>query len=273
MNLGISTYALTWAIGVPGYDRPDAPLTFIDILETAQQHDIHIVQFADNLPLHKLRYNELEELKSASHKMNIQIELGTRGTDPAHLLTYIEIAEQLDASILRTLITDHDLELARNEIIDVLPHLDKLGVSLAIENHGLHTTKQLIKLFEEIDHPLVGNCLDTVNSFGALECPEQVIGDLAPYVLNLHIKDFDITRVDHQMGFNITGTPAGYGQLDMSHLLSTIRRHNKTPNMILELWTPFTNTVEETIKLENEWFIQSLDFLKNLKHSIEGDVI
>ena len=69
--------------------------------------------------------------------------------------------------------------------------------------------KHSLTLSRRSQLPYVGICLDTVNSFGSLEGPEVVIETLAPYTVNLHIKDFDIRRTDHNMGFTIFGTPAG----------------------------------------------------------------
>ena len=77
----------------------------------------------------------------------------------------------------------------------------------------------LADIVTSIDSPNVGICLDTVNSFGSLEGPAVVVEALGPYVVNLHVKDFSIRRHDHNMGFTLTGTPAGQGQLDLPWLL------------------------------------------------------
>jgi L-ribulose-5-phosphate 3-epimerase UlaE len=63
------------------------------------------------------------------------------------------------------------------------------------------------------------------------------------------------------MGFEVVGTPAGSGRLDIPRLLQIIKSHGKQPTAILELWTPYTNSVEETIQLEQAWLKQSLDYL------------
>lgn len=262
MKLGISSYSLTWSIGVPGYEPPANPLSAVDLLDISHKQSISVVQIADNLPLHSLTLNDIINIKETSKKHNITIEVGTKGTSPDHLLKYLNIAKDLKSSIVRTLITTPDIIEAERDMKQVLPQFIEAGIQIAVENHGLHTTKQLVSLLNNIDSPYVGVCLDTVNSFGALECPKQVIDDLVPYIINLHIKDFDIKRVKHMMGYEILGAPAGSGKLDVDVLIKSILKQSREPNAILELWTPFTNTVEETIKLENQWFYQSLDFLK-----------
>ena len=66
MKLGISSYSLTWAVGVPGYERPASPLSGIDILNIAASNRIRLVQFADNLPLHRMTELELAKLSSVA---------------------------------------------------------------------------------------------------------------------------------------------------------------------------------------------------------------
>lgn len=262
MKLGISSYALAWSVGVPGYEPPVDPLTALDLLDIASHHQVGVVQIADNIPLHVMPEDELRRLKASADALGIELEIGTRGTDPAHLLSYLRIAKTVGASLCRTLITDKDLSLPTHQLRKVLPVFQAAGVSIAVENHGLHTTDQLAELFDELDHPYLGCCLDTVNSFGALESPAKVIRDLLPYAINLHVKDFEISRVDHQMGFTVLGKPAGYGKLDISGLLRAVRAGGRHPNAILELWTPYSHSVGRTVALERSWFEQSLQYLK-----------
>src|SRR5690606_3569107 len=110
----------------------------------------------------------------------------------------------------------------------------------------------------------LGCCMDTVNSFSALDAPDRVISDLMPYLVNLHIKDFDITRIDHQMGFVVLGKPAGYGKLNIPQLFEAMRSNGRKANAILELWPPYQGSVEKTVALENEWLEQSLEYLLGL---------
>ncbi len=263
MKLGISSYALTWSIGVPGYEKPQKPLTAEGLLEKADELGVRVVQFADNLPVHQMSIEQQSHLKSLSARLRMELEVGTRGTNPGHLKQCLFIADIMDSRIVRTLVTTPDLQQAVAEIREVLPQFAAAGITLALENHGLHSTSELIELFDILDSPYVRCCLDTVNSFGALESPDHVIRELAPYTINLHMKDFTIARVDHQMGFVILGTPAGDGKLDLNRLEFELNRHHRNPNCILELWTPFTETVENTIRIENQWCRQSIDFLKH----------
>ena len=264
MKLGISSYALTWAIGVKGYEPPLKPLTAVGLVKLAHELGLHLVQIACNVPLHEFTNGQLHELKQAADELEVTLEIGARGTNPARMLQYLELANFLGSNIVRTLITDPDISRGETDIRRILPFYEANNIMIGIENHGLHTTTQLADLFKRINNPLVGCCLDTVNSFGALEGPDLVIERLAPYLVNLHIKDFTIDRLDHQMGFVITGAPAGQGRLDINKLVEVMKFYNKRPSVILELWPPYKNSVEETVALEREWLLQSLDFLKHV---------
>jgi 3-oxoisoapionate decarboxylase len=41
-----------------------------------------------------------------------------------------------------------------------------------------------------------------------------------------------------------------------------VRKHGRSPNLILEQWTPFTETVERTVELEEEWARRGVQFLR-----------
>ncbi|MFD0670637.1 sugar phosphate isomerase/epimerase family protein [Cohnella sp. GCM10027633] len=262
MQWGIGSYSLAWNVGVPGYDKPARPVTAMGLLELAREYGVGIVQYADNMPLGGLAGDELDRLAAQAKSWGIALELGTRGTSPDLLLRELDIASRIGSPILRTLITEADLDVARSHIRTVLPELESRGITLAVENHGLHTTKQLSGLFDSLGSAYVGCCLDTVNSFGALEAPDTVIRALVPYIANLHLKDFDVKRIDHQMGFVVTGTATGAGRLDMDLLFAELDARDKRPTAIVELWVPYAGTVEDTCLLEREWLDASIAYMR-----------
>jgi L-ribulose-5-phosphate 3-epimerase UlaE len=100
---------------------------------------------------------------------------------------------------------------------------------------------------------------------GAGEGIAEVVRTLAPFTINLHLKEFVIRRVSHKMGFVVEGLPAGEGMLNIPNLLDAIEKTGKCKSAILELWTPPSETIEETIRKENDWAEQSIVNLKKLK--------
>ena len=266
MKVGLGSWTYGWAIGVGGFPAPKQPLTALDILSRARDYGLAVVQIADNLPVDELSPSALAELGTRAREWNIELEIGTVGVQPRHLLRYLELAKRLGAKLVRSLVSAvgsrADLGQARAWLKEALPAFESAGVCLALENYEGNASRALAALVRDAASPCLGICLDTVNSLGAMETPAMVVAELAPYVRSLHIKDFEIARVESRMGFVVSGRPAGEGLLDVDWLLAEIRRAGQEPNLILELWTPYQGTVEETIRLEAEWAERSVRFLK-----------
>jgi L-ribulose-5-phosphate 3-epimerase UlaE len=85
-----------------------------------------------------------------------------------------------------------------------------------------------------------------------------------PYTINLHLKDFTIFRVFHKMGFVIEGRPAGQGMLNIPKLVLALSEKGRCKSAILELWTPPEAAIEDTIRKENDWAKESIDYLKQM---------
>jgi len=249
-----------------GYPSPVRPIRLADLLERAAALKVSVVQIADNLPLHKLDSEELRDVRDQAASLGIKIEIGTRGVEPGHLLLYLSLALELDAVLVRTLThtleSQPSLEQAEPWIREVLPQFEAHGVTLGLENYEKHSCFALASLVRRLDSRRVGICLDTVNSLGALEPPEDVVKTLAPLTVNLHVKDFVIERVPYKMGFAVSGAPAGSGRLDIPWLLKQMRSDDSV-SAILEQWPPPKESVEATIAMEQEWAEQGVQYLRS----------
>jgi 3-oxoisoapionate decarboxylase len=266
MRAGIGSWSFPWATGVSGYPLTRDPLSPLGLLELARELHAGVIQIADNLPLGGFSEAELTRLRHSAEEWDIEVEVGTRGVAPGHLLRYLQIARCLGARVLRTLThtadSRPDLGQAEDWIREVLPRFEDAGVSLALENYEKHSCADLAGLVERLGSPCVGICLDTVNSLGALETPREVVALLGPHTINVHVKDFEIRRVDTMMGYLVTGCAAGEGRLDIAWLVGELRKHGRDPNLILELWPPYAGSIEQTIAMEREWVARSIPFLK-----------
>jgi sugar phosphate isomerase/epimerase len=267
MKLGIGSYTYAWAVGVPGHP-PARPLTARGLLDRADELGVRVVQYCDNLPLTALPARELEDLLGAAAARGVALETGTRGLDPTEIERQLAVARRIGAPFVRLVVDgpdDHPTpEQAVARLAPLVPRFAQAGVKLAIENHDRFPTQALLEIVERLSPMHVGICLDTVNSFAALEGPEVVVERLAPHALNLHVKDFTIRRVNGQMGFSVEGTPAGQGRLPLPWLLERVAAAGRDVNAILELWTPRQAGLEETIALEAEWARSSIGCLRTL---------
>jgi sugar phosphate isomerase/epimerase len=267
MRLGISSWTYTWAIGVPGH-TPERPMKALDLLNRAAALGVHVLQVSDNLPLHELSTQELRQFEQRASELRMQVEVGTRGIAHDHLRTYLQLAQRFRSPILRVVVDTPGHHPTEDEVVttlrQIMPEFERAGVCLVIENHDRFKARALAGVLERIDSQSVGVCLDTVNSFGALEGPDVVLAALGPMVVNLHVKDFEVFRLSHMMGFKVEGRPAGQGRLNIPWLLEELHAHNLDPNAILELWTPPEETLADTIAKEDAWAQASVAYLRSL---------
>ena len=265
MRIGLSSYTYTWAIGVPGFPPPAQPLTAAALLDRTARSGWGLVQFGDNLPLHALG-DDLIGLVQQAKRLNVAVEVGTRGIDTARLRRYADIAVLFGAPFVRVVIDDGQDRPSPSEVVqrlsEVEPDYRSAGLVLAIENHDRFTVAELVDIVERCGD-WVGICLDTVNSFGALEGPDVVIEALAPHTVNVHLKDFDVLRAEHQMGFEIVGRPLGRGRLDAAAVLQRLIGIGREPTAVIELWTPFADSIATTIDQEAAWADESMDWARS----------
>jgi sugar phosphate isomerase/epimerase len=267
MRLGIGSYAFAWSIGVPGHE-PKRRMSAFDLLEEARRLGVRVVQFCDNLPLVSLGPADLGEFERAFRQLGLTIELGTRGLEPGNLLDNLRLAQRFGCSFLRLVVDSKGDEPSPEQVVTRLrPHLtefERAGVCLAIENHDRFTCETLLRIVDQLGKDRVGICLDTVNSFGALQGPDVVVGLLGPRTLCLHVKDITVRRMSHQMGFVDEGSAAGKGKLDIPWLLEKIRPCAPRCNAILETWVTPSDSLDETIHRERAWAEEGVRDLRTL---------
>lgn len=267
MQLGISTYTYTWAVGVAG-QLPVRPLTAFDLIDKCSDMGLSLVQLADNLPLGNYTSTEIATIARYAREKSIKIEPGARGLTAENLEKYISIAEQFASPILRFVIDGPGYEPTIDDIVRIIrPYVSQLkraGKQLAIENHDRLLCQEFIAILHATDPETVGICLDTVNSMGASEGLKEVVSALAPYTINLHIKDYTIRRIWHKMGFEIEGAPAGQGMLKIPWLMAQLAPYKRCHTALLELWTPPESRIEDTLEKEARWASESIAYLKTL---------
>ena len=240
------------------------PLQPIELLHTAWELGVGVVQFADNLPLDELGEQQLRLLEAFAGEHGMRIEVGTRGVGE-HLIRYADLAVRLGSPFVRVVIDKGPDEPTVKEAVARLSRYEDAyrtrGLQLAIENHDRFTSRQLMDLVDTLGN-WTGICLDTVNSLGALEPPEHVVAVLGPRAINVHLKDFTIQRHRHALGFEVIGTPLGQGRLDVPGLLAALDGWGQVRTAILELWTPLDSSLDLTIAKERSWAVASLAHLR-----------
>lgn len=265
MQLGLSTYSFPWHVGVAGY-LPHKKMHYTELIEFAATHDIHHLQVADNMPLHTMPVKDLEQIKRLCDDNKIQIEVGTRRLTKENIDRYLDIATYFQSPFLRMVIDDSDYHPSIKEVIEVidsvLPQLEEKNIVLAIENHDRFKAKTLEEIILSTSKKHVAICLDTANSIGAGEGIQEILPVLLPYTINLHIKDFNIERVSHKMGFTVYGTAAGKGMLNIPQLIAQCKKNARCKTATLEIWMNQEENIESMIQEEKKLVQESIHYLK-----------
>jgi len=267
--IGLSTYAFFWQhqaapLGMPG---AEAPLSLSQMLDRSHALGAEVFQICDYLPLLGYSAAELTALKAQAGEQGVTLELGTRGVGADHLATYLSLAGQLGASMVRSMLNTADhkptLTEAQSLLEATLPSYADSGITLALETYEQVSTTDLVSLIEAVGHDNLGICLDPANSVAALEDPIDVIDRTAVYVKNIHVKDFQFTRRGGWVGFTLEGAPLGTGLLDYDHLIATVKPGERGINQIIEHWLPWGDSFEATVQLENQWNTHNIDYLRS----------
>lgn len=264
MKIGTGSYTYPWWVKqqlASGLAPLDVSLR---LAEKAYYAEMDIVQLCDNCDIHLLEDGELEQLGKRCAEMGLILELGTRGVSFAHMNDMLDKAERCGSRFIRTMLPSLDgsepsLEEAGAELKKLTGRLEKYEVRIGIENHDKHSSEVIADFTRALGCGFIGVCLDTVNSFAALETPDIVISNLLPLANNIHYKDFAVVRANEQMGFSIEGRPAGEGMLNADRLIAS------GINTVIELWPPFRQSLEATVELEGEWAEKSVVYLKKLR--------
>jgi sugar phosphate isomerase/epimerase len=236
------------------------------LLDKAAEREVRVVQFADNLPLDRLSGPERSALRRCAEALQLDIELGTRGIVPEHLIDYLRLAQEFGSPLVRIVTDTDEYHPSPDDVVvalrGVMPAFERAGVTLAIENHDRFRGAILAEILNRVDSPRVGICLDTANSIGCLENLESLLSAVGDRVVNVHLKDYQIARLPHLKGFMVEGRPAGRGQLDIPWLLAELRTRARDPNAIVELWPPPEPSIAESVAKEENWATESIHYLR-----------
>ena len=223
-KIGISSFTYCFACGSRPFEKPERVLTPLELIDKAVAIGADVVQFGDNI---------------------------------------------IGGIILR-IITDKDdfapdlPDLCRI-LSSVIPQLEESGVVLGIENHDRFSANEYVQMVETVNHPQVRLTIDTVNSLSHEEYIDEVLKYMAPYCVCLHMKDYVIKRYNGGGGLKITGACLGTGRLDIRRCDDECRmRSDRNFNIILESWMEPCETLEETLRAEDEWARAGVAYLRTI---------
>ncbi|MDR2302021.1 MAG: sugar phosphate isomerase/epimerase [Deltaproteobacteria bacterium] len=150
-----------------------------------------------------------------------------------------------------------------DDVKKALPAYEKYGVRLAIENHTETYADEILWLVNQINHPLVGVCLDTVNSFPVLEGPEAAVEKLAPQAICVHFCDHKLDRDEYGARFH--GVAIGDGDIDCGKVLDLLRRVSPLDRITFEIeWDKGSDSLEEAKKKQLDACLRSIKYCREV---------
>ncbi|MEU6610854.1 TIM barrel protein [Streptomyces shenzhenensis] len=262
MAYGISTYAYFWRIS----DRAPEPLSLTDMLRDTAELGGQVFQICDYAPIESYDAARLADVRATARDLGLRLELGTRGIRAERLDTYLRLARELDVTLVRSMLNTADHRPGTAEAVALLkqavPRYADAGVTLGLETYEQVATDDLLTVVRGVDSPHLGVVLDPGNSVARLERPVDVVAATAPYVVNIHVKDFAFTRRDGWVGFTYAGCPLGEGLLDYAGMIAAVRPGERGINQIVEHWLPWQDEgFDTTARLEHQWTQHSINTL------------
>jgi sugar phosphate isomerase/epimerase len=261
--IGLSTYAFFWQIS----DRAPEPLGLKALLLRTWELGAELFQIGDYAPLQTYSNSQLDDLRKQADDLGITLELGTKSIRPEHLASYLRIADLLGAKVIRSLANASDsrptLSEAERQLRVSIPAYEASGVTLAIETYEQMSSTDIVALVENIGSRCLGICLDPANCVANMEHPMAVIERCAPYVSNLHVKDFAFIRRDGWSGFTLEGVELGKGLLPYAYMLEKVDPVSRGINQVVEHWLPWQDDYAKTVQAENAWSAHNLERMRN----------
>ena len=129
MKLGLGSYAYRWSIGHK--DRvPSKPLDCLELLDITSKLGLGVLQIADNMPVHNITKQTLDNLSESAKSQGIDLEIGLQSFSPETTKEYLQIAERLNAKILRIALDGNVVQTSddsiANEFKNILPIAEKI---------------------------------------------------------------------------------------------------------------------------------------------------
>ena len=144
-----------------------------------------------------------------------------------------------------------------------LPLYREAGIKLCVENHTETFADEIVWVVEQVNDPMVGVCVDNINSVSVLESPEYSDKRLAPYAFCCHFCDNELIRDQH--GAHFIGVALGQGDIDCKKTLDALKAYAPESfdriNFEIE-WAIGDDPLEVAQKKELDACVASIKYLR-----------
>jgi sugar phosphate isomerase/epimerase len=243
MRIGLSVYGTTFGMGIDLHSgRPT--ITPDQLMDKAIAVGLEGVE----LPASLMQGEDAAAVARYAHERGLFITLETEGYDPGKLAGVIDLGVRLGAGTVRTMVGGARLGGDRRSLAgrwqsflqEILAGLrqatlnaERAGVNLTVENHQDLASEELLWLCESIGSQRFGITLDTGNPLATAEEPVDFARRVAPYVRNVHLKDYQVSMSNE--GYRLARCPLGRGVVDFPALFGILSATCPSITMSIEL--------------------------------------
>ncbi len=243
MRIGLSPYGTVFSMGIhPAARQPR--ITARQLLARAQALGLEGVE----MPVSLLADEDIDAITQYTQERGMFLTLASGGYEPRALAKAIELAARIGAATVRTVVGGAKLGGDRRPLTgrwqpflqevltglrEAATYADRAGVNLALENHQDLASEELLWLQENIAAQRFGITLDTGNPLATAEEPLDFFRRMAPYVRNVHLKDYQVYLSEE--GYRLVRCPLGQGVIDFPTLFSILEQACPEVTMVIEM--------------------------------------
>lgn len=291
-KLGMHSYTLhlsgcgeSWGFQVEGKDYAFEKILPLDkLMELAVEEGIDVLHITlvdlDN----DTSDEHLAAVKALSEKLGVELELNISFSAPCDprvnctIAESLEIAHKLGCKLVKystdvehpkllshSCMCPEAMEQMAEIVMDFkanIPTIEKYGLKIAIENHCDLFADEVIWMVEQLNHPQIGACIDTMNPLNMTEGIRTAIEKMAPYAYCVHFCDTKIV-VDPD-GVHSYGCAIGQGSIDVVKVMNTLRdvAPPELDTIDLEIEVPLSMyTIEEGREVEYKAMRESIKYM------------
>jgi sugar phosphate isomerase/epimerase len=243
MRIGLSVYGNVFSMGIsPASGQPRIrPGQLMDRALAANLEGVE-------LPASLLLDEDVTEVACYAQKHGLFITLAAGGYEPDKLAEILDLGRRLNVGTVRTVVGGAKIGGDRRPLAGrwqsflqaVLAGLreataiaERVGVNLTVENHQDLASEELLWLCESIGSQRFGITLDTGNPLATAEEPMDFARQVAPYVKNVHLKDYWIYLSEE--GYRLVRCPLGQGVINFPALFGILAEACPDVMMSIEL--------------------------------------
>ncbi|TVY07579.1 sugar phosphate isomerase/epimerase family protein [Paenibacillus cremeus] len=243
MRLGLSVYGTMYSMGMnEASSRPR--IRPRELIDKALELGLQGVE----VPVELMNGEDEIAIGQYARDRQMFISLETVGFDPIHLSEQLKVAARMGVPTLRTIVMGAKLGGDRRPMagrwksyLEDIHHglrkateaAEKLGVTLAVENHQDIASEELIELCESMASNHFGIVFDTGSTLATADEPIEFCKKAAKYIKHVHLKDYELYMSEE--GFRLVRCPLGRGAIDFTAMFEVFVESCPDVTMAIEV--------------------------------------